>query len=69
MSRRKNQVATKDLSVSVTPRILEYLADLVDTGLYGRSQPNAAERLIERGIESALKDGTIVRRTLIGPPA
>ena len=62
MARLKNEVETEPLRVSLTPGIMNYLADLVQTGLFGKTSASAAERLVERGIEAALKDGTIQRR-------
>jgi hypothetical protein len=40
------------------------LDELVSGGLFGKNQAEAAERLMARGIENALKDGTLSRQIL-----
>lgn len=44
----------KRIVVPVTAKIEGYLAELVDTGLYGQTPADAARRLIERGLEDFL---------------
>ena len=45
--------------------MVDYLKQLVTTGLYGRNHTEAAERLISRGIERLLQEGTL-RQNLTG---
>ena len=59
MARKRNTVKTIRITVSTTPAIHAYLSSLVATGLYGKTAPDAAERLIARGIETAIADGVI----------
>ena len=59
MARKRNAVKTIRVTVSTTPIIHQYLCSLVATGLYGKTPPDAAERLIARGIEAAISDGVI----------
>ena len=59
MARKHNAVKTIRITVSTTPTIHAYLSLLVATGLYGKTPPDAAERLIARGIETAIADGVI----------
>ena len=59
MAKPPNQLKTVPLRLSTTSAVLEYLKQLVSTGLYGRNHTEAAERLIARGIERLLQEGTI----------
>jgi hypothetical protein len=43
------------------------LAALVETGLYGKNVADAAERLIVKGVEDALENGTIERFQPVKP--
>lgn len=61
MAKPPNQLSTVPLRLSTTSAVLEYLKQLVSTGLYGRNHTEAAERLIARGIERLLQEGTIQR--------
>lgn len=45
--------------------IRDYLFGLVATGLYGKNPADAAERLVARGIEQAISEGTIAKRKTI----
>ncbi len=59
MPKSQNQLPTEPLRISTTRNIVEYLKQLVSTGLYGRHHTEAAERLIARGIEGLLKEGRL----------
>ncbi len=61
MPRKQNSVTTVQVTVSTTPALKRYLAALVATGLYGKTEAEAAERLIAQGVERALTTGTISR--------
>jgi hypothetical protein len=61
MPNRQNQLATAHLRISTTKAVLDYLKQLVSTGLYGRNHTDAAERLIAQGIEHLLQQGLLKR--------
>lgn len=61
MPRQPNSVKTVTITVSTTPHVYEYLVGLVDTGLFGKNPAEAAERLIARGVEGHLSEGTLLR--------
>jgi len=62
MARNKNPVGTVQERFSGNRLIRAYLQDLVQTGLYGRTAGEAAERLVSQGIQRAIEQGTISRR-------
>jgi hypothetical protein len=55
----KNIIATVQITISTTAIVKKHLLSLAATGLYGKNHAAAAERLIARGIEEAIKSGTI----------
>jgi hypothetical protein len=59
MAHPQNQLKTVPLRISTTRAVVEYLKELVATGLYGRHHTDAAERLIARGIEGLLQQGVL----------
>jgi hypothetical protein len=59
MPRKKNQVQTVPVTISTTPPVVQYLEALVTTGLYGKTTPEAAERLISQRIEQLIREGTL----------
>lgn len=61
MARTKNQLETASVTLSTTPPVLAYLKQLVASGLYGKSPPEAAERLVAQGIERLIREGTLTR--------
>ena len=61
MPRLPNKVKTVTITVSTTPPVHSYLETLVATGLFGKNAAEAAERLIARGIEDHLAEGTLIR--------
>ncbi len=64
MPRTPNTVKTITITVSTTPPIFAYLEGLVETGLFGKNPAEAAERLIARGIEEHLGQGTLIKKQL-----
>jgi len=50
------------LTISTNPQVQAYLQDLVDTGTYGNSEAEAAERLIAWAIERLIESGQLQRR-------
>ncbi len=63
MGRKKNPLGTVQERFSGNRIIRAYLEDLVTTGLYGRSAGEAAERLVSQGIQRAIEQGTIAKRS------
>jgi hypothetical protein len=63
MTRPRNVLTARQLKYSGNRLIEEYLAELVKTGLYGRTPAEAAERLVSQGIERLIKEGTLARKT------
>jgi hypothetical protein len=62
VARAPNNVKTVGIHISTTPIIQQYLEDLVASGLYGKNMAEAAERLVGRGIEGLIRDGSLHRR-------
>ena len=61
MGRKPNNLETVIMTISTTPPIMERLAVLVSTGLYGKNPAEAAERLVARSIEDLLQNGTLTK--------
>lgn len=68
LGRPKNRLPTWELTVSTNPLIQSYLQDLVDTGMYGNGEPEAAERLIVSTVEQLIEAGKLKRRPPWQPP-
>ena len=66
MARRRNRFPTETLTLSTTPHVWAYLGQLVDTGLYGKTEAEAAERLLTRALDEFLG---AKRLTQAKPPA
>lgn len=62
MARGPNSLKTVTVTISTTPHIKEYLRKLVMTGLYGKNEAEAAERLVARGIERLIGEGALKKR-------
>lgn len=62
MARKPNRTITVQITISTTEAIEQHLEDLVAGGLFGKTTAEAAERLVARGIESLLREGTLSRR-------
>ena len=62
MARKRNSVSTVTITISTTEGIQQYLEDLVSGGLFGKNPAEAAERLVARGLETLMRDGTLNRR-------
>jgi hypothetical protein len=56
MARPRNDLSTVPITISTTPHVVGYLQTLVGTGLYGKNNAEAAERLIAQTIGAALGD-------------
>ena len=61
MPRQPNTVKTVTITVSTTPPVYEHLEALVASGLFGKNPAEAAERLVARGVEQFLADGTLIQ--------
>ncbi|HZR03161.1 MAG TPA: hypothetical protein VFA81_08335 [Burkholderiales bacterium] len=59
MPREKNQLETAQLTLATTPAVVSYLRELVKTGLYGKNQSDAAERLLSATLEQMVRDGRL----------
>jgi hypothetical protein len=57
MARPKNILKTVTLTISTNQPLMDNLENLVLSGSFGKSSPEAAERLIAKGIQELLKDG------------
>jgi hypothetical protein len=62
MPRQKNRLPTWELTISSNPVIQGYLQELVDTGMYGNNEAEAAERLLVRAIDILVESGKIQPR-------
>jgi hypothetical protein len=67
MPRDHNLLETKQLTLSTTHPVTEYLGDLSRTGLWGKNPAEAAERLIADSIRRLIQDGTL--RVRVGKKA
>jgi len=61
MARKPNILPTVQLTIATNPIIREYLQRLVPGGLYGKSETEAAERLIAKAIEQLVREGKLRR--------
>jgi hypothetical protein len=59
MARKRNDLKTVQITLSTTEPIEQYLQQLVATGLYGKNQAEAAERLVSTSIQRLVKDGDL----------
>lgn len=59
MPRHPNNYRTILIKISTTPAVGTYLETLVSVGLFGKTVPEVAERLVARGVEALMKDGII----------
>ena len=64
MARPRNKLDTIEVTLRTTPPVASYLDRLVQSGLFGKSRSEAAERLVTRGIEVLINDGTLVKPKL-----
>lgn len=62
VARAKNRIPTQELTVSTNPQVQAYLQDLVDSGTFGNSEAEAAERLVASAIEQLIETGKLKRR-------
>lgn len=58
---KSRTIETADIKIVTTLKVKKYLENLAATGLWGKSVSESAERLVTRGIEELIKDGTLER--------
>ena len=63
MARHPNDLKTVTVTISTTPAVMAFLAQLVATGLYGKNPAEAAERLVSRGLEHLVREGILDRHS------
>lgn len=63
MARRPNILPTVQMTIATNPVVRDYLRSLVPTGVYGKSETEAAERLIAAALEKLVREGTLKRRS------
>ncbi len=56
---RENLLETKTIRVSTTQSVKGWLEDLVQTGLFGKTVPEAAERLLTSSIQRLITEGVL----------
>ncbi len=59
MPKPRNKVSTKTVTISTTPKVWTYLAQLVTKGIYGKTEAEVAERLIAKGIDELIDKGRL----------
>jgi hypothetical protein len=59
MARTPNAIETETLTLSTTPQVRRYLSQLLESGLYGKNEAEAAERLLVRAIEELAEKGQL----------
>jgi|HubBroStandDraft_3_1064219.scaffolds.fasta_scaffold34701_3 hypothetical protein len=62
MARQRNTIRTETLTLSTTPHVRTYLRQLLATGLYGKNDAEAAERLLTRVLDDLLERGRLRRK-------
>jgi len=62
MARNSNIMKSEIIRISTTSGVKTYLEELVKTGLYGKSLPEAAERLLSISIQKLITEGAVPRR-------
>lgn len=61
MARKQNTIPTVQITLSTTERLKFYLEALVETGLYGKTVAEAADRLLTEAMKLHLEKGTFDR--------
>lgn len=64
MPKKRHRKKSRIVRITVHQTVYDYLTDLVDTGLYGNGDGEAARKLIADGIERAIKENMIGRRSV-----
>lgn len=57
----KKKVDHHDIPLRLGPVVVQYLDQMVETGLWGETRGEVVERMICRGIEHAIGAGTVRR--------
>lgn len=59
MSKQKNVIATARITINTSSEIADYLDDLVQIGIQGKTRAEVAERLISSSVQQLIKDGLL----------
>ncbi len=59
MPRPQNQLDTVEIKLRTTPQVAKYLDELLQSGLFGKTRPEVAERLITQEIQALINDGKL----------
>ena len=59
MSRPRHYHRTVPTTIATTSIQRAYLSTLVKSGLYGKNEADAAERLVAAGLQNLVKEGTL----------
>lgn len=59
MARTPNRIETETLTLSTTPQVRKYLGQLLGSGLYGKNEAEAAERLLARALDDLVERGRL----------
>lgn len=60
-ARKPNSQKSAPIKISATPQVKDYLRQLVDHGLYGKTPTEVANTLVSKAIESLLERGHLKR--------
>ncbi|MFA5939666.1 MAG: hypothetical protein WC809_09965 [Sinimarinibacterium sp.] len=60
MARKENQIETVQFTISTTGKVVGLLRALVDTGLFGKNQAEAAERLIAQSLAQLIHEKRLI---------
>lgn len=61
MGRTPNKLDTVEVTLRTTPQVAKYLDDLLNSGLYGKTRSEVAERLVTREIEALIREDSLSR--------
>lgn len=55
----QRKIKTAEIKIVTTQKIKDFLEQLTQTGLYGKSHTETAERLLARAIEDLVREGRL----------
>ena len=59
MARQRNRIGTEKIKLSTTPQVQDYLEQLLQTGLYGKTPTEAAEQVLTRALDNMVAAGRL----------
>lgn len=62
MSRGQNPIKSTTFTISTTPGVVQYLKDLIDKQVFGKTVPEVAEGLIREAIRRLQREDELGRR-------